>query len=156
MVTKKSADSCVKWTCLWSILDMDLIHLTHTCEPLSITNLGSWIFSAGEYWLFNWTFSSLGPLMESPVCLPVCLSDCLHLSVVNFNLHYNFGTFRESDFIFGMHTPLMMYFQTTPKSMTLWPWLWPLLYNGLFGLHCHLGHSISQIHLVHSKFGLNI
>ena len=30
-------------------------------------------------------------------------------------------------FIFGMHTPLMMPFQMTQMSMTLWPWLWPLL-----------------------------
>ena len=61
------------------------------------------------------------------VCLFVCLSVCLfvRLSVVNFNLHYNFWTVRDRDFIFGMHTPLMMSFQMTPRSMTLWPWLWP-------------------------------
>ena len=57
-----------------------------------------------------------------PLCLSVCLSVCLFvcLSVVNFNLRYNFWTVRDRDFIFGMHTPLM-----TPRSMTLWPWLWP-------------------------------
>ena len=54
-------------------------------------------------------------------CLFVCLSVCL--SVVNFNIHYNFWTVRGRDFIFGMHTPLMMPFQMTPRSMTLWPWL---------------------------------
>ena len=52
---------------------------------------------------------------------PVCLSVCL--SVVNFNLRYNFWTIRGRDFIFGMHTPLMIPFQMTPRSMTLWPWL---------------------------------
>ena len=57
------------------------------------------------------------------VCLFVCLFVCL--SVVNFNLGYNFRTVRDRDFIFGMHTPLMMPFQMTPSSMTLWPWLWP-------------------------------
>ena len=57
------------------------------------------------------------------VCLFVCLFVCL--SVVNFNLRYNFWTKRDRDFIFGMHTPLMTPFQMTPRSMTLWPWLWP-------------------------------
>ena len=33
------------------------------------------------------------------------LSVCL--SVVNFNLRYNFWTVRDRDFIFGMHIPLM-------------------------------------------------
>ena len=44
------------------------------------------------------------------------------LSVVNFNLRYNFWTIRDRDFIFGMHTPLMTPFQMTPRSMTLWPY----------------------------------
>ena len=55
--------------------------------------------------------------------LSVCLFVCL--SVVNFNLRYNFWTVSDRDFIFGMRTPLMMPFQMTPRSMTLWPWLWP-------------------------------
>ena len=55
--------------------------------------------------------------------LSVCLSVCL--SVVNFNLRYNFWTMTDRVFIFGMNTPLMMPFQMTPRSMTLWPWLWP-------------------------------
>ena len=42
-----------------------------------------------------------------------CLSVCL--SVVNFNLRYNFWTVRDRDFIFGMHTPLMMPFQNGTK-----------------------------------------
>ena len=67
------------------------------------------------------------------------LSVCL--TVVNFNICYNFWTVRGRDFIFGMHTPLMMPFQMTPRSMTLWPWLWPLLKNGFFGLCCRGGHS---------------
>ena len=50
--------------------------------------------------------------------LSVCLSVCLF--VVNFNLRYNIWTVRDRDFIFGMHTPLMMPFQMTPRSMTLW------------------------------------
>ena len=60
-----------------------------------------------------------------PVCLFVCLSVCLFvcLSVVNFNLRYNFWTVRDRDFIFCMHTPVMMPFQMTSRSMTLWPWL---------------------------------
>ena len=35
------------------------------------------------------------------VCLFVCLS------IVNFNIRYNFWTIRDRYFIFGMHTPLM-------------------------------------------------
>ena len=57
------------------------------------------------------------------VCLFVCLFVCL--CVVNFNLRYNFGAVRDRDFIFGMHTSQMMPFQMTPRSMTLWPWIWP-------------------------------
>ena len=48
-------------------------------------------------------------------CLSVCLFVCL--SVVNFNLRYNFWTIRDSDFIFGMHTPLMTPFQVTPGQL---------------------------------------
>ena len=51
------------------------------------------------------------------------LSVCL--SVVNFNIRYNFWTVRGRDFIFGMHILLMTPFQMTLRSMTLWPWLWP-------------------------------
>ena len=40
------------------------------------------------------------------------------LSVVNFNLCYNFWTVRDGDFIFGIHTPLMMSLQMTPSQ---WP-----------------------------------
>ena len=47
----------------------------------------------------------------------VCLSVCL--SVVNFNLPYNFWTVRDRDFIFGMYTQLMMPFQMTPRSIDL-------------------------------------
>ena len=45
------------------------------------------------------------------------LSVCL--SVVNFNLRYNFWTIRDGDFIFGMRTPHIMSFQIKPRSMTL-------------------------------------
>ena len=52
------------------------------------------------------------------------LSVCL--SVVNFNHRSNFWTERDTDFILGMHTPLIMPFQMAPRSMTFWPWFWPL------------------------------
>ena len=42
------------------------------------------------------------------------------------NIRYKFWTERDRDFIFGMHTRLMMPFQMTRGVMTLWPWLWPL------------------------------
>ena len=75
------------------------------------------------------------------------LSVCL--SVVNFNLRYNFWTVRDRDFIFGMHTPLMTLIQMTPRSMTLWPWLLTLKLKIAFltllppGAYC----SVSQTHL---------
>ena len=43
----------------------------------------------------------------------------VYLTVVNFNLRYNFWTVWNRDFIFGMQTLLMMPFQMTPRSMTL-------------------------------------
>ena len=46
-------------------------------------------------------------------CLSVCLFVCL--SVVNINIRYNFGTVRDRDFIFGMHTQLTLPFQMTRK-----------------------------------------
>ena len=49
--------------------------------------------------------------------LSVCLSVCL--SVVNLNLRYNIRTVRDRDFIFDMHTPLMMLLKMTLRSMTL-------------------------------------
>ena len=53
-----------------------------------------------------------------PVCLTVCLSVCLSvcLPVENVNLRYNFWTVRYRDFIFSMHTPIMISFQMTPRS----------------------------------------
>ena len=50
--------------------------------------------------------------------MSVCLS-VVCLSVVNFNIRYNFWTARDRDFIYGMHTPLMTPFQMIPRSMTL-------------------------------------
>ena len=55
----------------------------------------------------------------------------------NFNLSYNFWTLRDRDLIFGMHTPLMMPFQITPRSMSLWPSL--CTKNSFFRHCCHRG-----------------
>ena len=74
-------------------------------------------------------------------CLFVCLS------VLNFNLRYNFWTVRGRDFIFGMHALLMVSFQITPRSMTLWPWLWARSSKYLFGIRYGWAHSVSQTHL---------
>ena len=74
-----------------------------------------------------------------PVCLSVCLFVCL--SVVNFNIRYNFWTVRGRDFIFGMHTPLMMPFQMTPRSMTCDLDFDLCSKNSFFGLCCRRGHS---------------
>ena len=42
-----------------------------------------------------------------------CVSVCL--SVVNFNFHYNVLTFRDRDFILGIHFQLIMPFQNDRK-----------------------------------------
>ena len=49
----------------------------------------------------------------------VCLLSTLTFAII-------FLTIRDRDFILGMHTLLIITFQMTPRSMTLWPWLWPL------------------------------
>ena len=62
---------------------------------------------------------------------------CVCLSVVNFNLRYNFWTIRDRDFICDVHTPQMTPFQMTSRSMTLWPWsknsFWGFVATG--GIH---------------------
>ena len=50
------------------------------------------------------------------------LSVCL--SVVNFKIRHKVWTAMDIDFIFCMHTPLMILFYKTPRLMTLWPWHW--------------------------------
>ena len=45
-----------------------------------------------------------------------CLSLCL--SIVNFNIRYNFWTIKNTDFILAMHTSLIMPFQMTLSSIT--------------------------------------
>ena len=62
------------------------------------------------------------------------LIDCWHivfvlfvfLPLISLSMHYNFFTLRlrERNFIFCMHTPLIMLFLMTPRSTILWPWLW--------------------------------
>ena len=47
----------------------------------------------------------LGAYGFCPVCLFVCLS--VGLSVVNFNIRYNFWNIRDRGFIFDMHTQRM-------------------------------------------------
>ena len=91
--------------------------------------------------LYSISFISMPPdrMIGDILCLS-CLFVCL--SVVIFNLRYNIWTVRDRNFIFGMHTPLMMPFQLTPRSMTLWPWLWPWRLKYLFRLCCHRGHTV--------------
>ena len=48
---------------------------------------------------------------------PVWVSVCL--SVVNFNIGYNYWTVRDGDFAFGMHQPLMMSYRMTRRSVIL-------------------------------------
>ena len=69
-------------------------------------------------------------------CLYVCLSVCL-LSTLTFAITFEFK--RGGDFIFSMHTPLIKPFQMTPRSMTLWPWLWPWSKNGLLDFVANRG-----------------
>ena len=69
-------------------------------------------------------------------CLSVCLSVCL-LSTLTFAITFELK--RGGDFIFGMHTPPMKPFQMTPRSMTLWPWLWPWSLNSLLDFVANRG-----------------
>ena len=73
-----------------------------------------------------------------------CLSVrcCLSVSVVNFNLRYNFRTVRDRDFIFGMHTPEWRPFKWHQGQ-------WPCdldcdleAKNSFFGLCCRRGHTV--------------
>ena len=103
----------------------------HMCIPCSKTfNAVPWFFSSDlglagwptfkknvvdyDFWLRGVTYCcylhvhmvaavKLCCLSDNLVVLSVCLYVCL--SVVNFNLRYNFWTVGENDFIFGMHTP---------------------------------------------------
>ena len=94
------------------------------CQPWPIPQKGSTLYSGARY-VALWASCYAPDRMVGGIlflfCLFVRLSVCL--SVVN--LRYNFWTVRGTDFIFGMHTPLMMPFQMTPRSMTLLPYRWP-------------------------------
>ena len=100
-------------------------------------------------------------------CLFVCVFVCL--SVVNTNLCYNFWTIRDRDshFIYGMYTPLMIPFQLKPRSMTLWPWLLllnvlkiafsDLIVTGDIMFHKHMYFSfLDQGHIVFRRVCLSV
>ena len=69
-----------------------------------------------------------------------CLSVCL--CVANFNLCYNFSTIRDRDFIFGMHTPLMMPLQMTPKVNDLVTFTLTLKLKIAFSTCCRQGYTV--------------
>ena len=91
---------------------------------------------------FHWGIFMPPDWMIGGILFLSCLFVCL--SVVNFNLRYNFGTIRDKDFIFGKHTPLMMPFQLTPRSLVSFDLD---AKNNFFRLCCRQGHSVSQTHL---------
>ena len=100
------------------------------CSPWLIPQKGGRLYSGAQY-VALWA-SCYAPVSNDRrhiffFVLSLCLSACLFvcLSVVNFNIGCNFWAVRDRDFIFGKHTPLIIPFQMTPRSMTLWPWLWP-------------------------------
>ena len=129
----------------WSYLLLGIISLlymltwllTKTCGlPFSISNSATKKSFQAEWWLKlklgTFTFLQLHNLFLWPgwndrgligFCL-VCLFICL--SVVSFDLRYNLRMKRYRDFIFSIHTPRLMFFQMTPRSMIFWPWLLPL------------------------------
>ena len=73
------------------------------------------------------------------------------LSVVIFNICYNFWTIRDRDILFGMHTQLMMPFQMTPRYLVTLI-LTFVLKIVFFRLCCLRGLSVSQTHVfyIHS------
>ena len=94
------------------------LHVYRPWSDLFNCNLSLWHWP----WIFMPPDCMIGGILFLS-CLSVCLFVCL-LSTLTFAITW---TVRGRYFIFGMHTPLMMPFQMTPRSMTLWPWLWPLL-----------------------------
>ena len=123
----------------WSITDRALIFgMHHPCDKsfllvpcgnldpdlwsTSRTNLLSGGNHNSSYLLVyfmppDWIIGGILFLFCLFVCLFVRLSVCL--SVVNFNLHFNIWTVSDTDFLFGVHTQLMMPFQMTPRSSDL-------------------------------------
>ena len=74
------------------------------------------------------------------------------LSVVNFNLHYNFWTVKDRSFIFGMHTSLRPF----KWHQGQWPCDLDLYAkNSLFGLCCSRGHTVFHKHMYFFDFSCN-
>ena len=58
-------------------------------------------------------------VLRCTICGSLGLLFCLFVCLSVVNLGYDFWPVRDRDFIFGMHTPLMMAFHMIPRSMTL-------------------------------------
>ena len=71
----------------------------------------------------------------------------LQLSCCQLYLRYNLCTERDINFIFDIHTPLIMLVEMTIKSMTLWTCLWHTCWMYLFRIWCRR-RRVSQTHLV--------
>ena len=116
------------WSC--PTLGLASVLMLRPISPELVLFLDFWVSNIPRYFCFwfmppDRMIGGILFLFCLFVCLSVCQFICLSvcLCVVNFNLRYNFWTVRGRDFIFGMHTLLIMTFQMTPSSMTLWPWL---------------------------------
>ena len=134
MLYKKKKFSLTKFCSVWQNLEF--------CHTNVWQNSG--IF--GQHWCEVSLFIFYAPGSNDRGHIVFVLSVCLFvcLSVVNFNIPYNFWTVRDRDFIFGMHTPLMMPFQMTPTDQVQWPCDLDFdlcSKNSFFGLCCRQGHS---------------
>ena len=69
-----------------------------------------------------------GSLCPSSVCLSVSPSVCLSVCLSHFWFAYNFFTFRDRAFIFGMCVPYDKTFPIVPWILITWPCPWPLTY----------------------------
>ena len=99
-----------------------------------------------HFYIFMPRIECSGTYCFCHVCLSVCLF--ISLSVVNFNLRYNFWTVRDKDFIFGifgMHINDALSSDT--KVNDLVTFTLTFVQKKLFELCCHRGNSVSQTHV---------
>ena len=137
LITAFSCNTWHKQNHFWSPSWLQKLPLwKHSCHKYNCQlseivqySAGTWFhcYCCTYFCLYN-AFLSFDILFYAPVSnnqghIVFVLSVCL-LPTLTFTI--TFWTVRDRDFIFGMHTQLMMPFQMTQRSMTLWPWIWPL------------------------------
>ena len=132
----------------WFFIKANVLSIQHPGQGNGTQWLTKKLFWGGLYTLASIDRGIFNFVFVLSVWLFVCAMSTLTIAIT-------FWVVRDRDFIFGMHTALMMHFQTTPSSMTLWPWLWPLYLKIAIWdfIYFHWGHTVSQTHLVFFFWG---